>query len=405
MGLRLTNRIVDNLPTPSIGNKITTDAPNAAGKDWTPGFGARVTAGGSRTFVFRYRNKDGTERQYTIGPRPAWTVEAARKEAEGLKFRVDRGEDPLATIRAGRDAPTVADLCERFVEEHVAKKRASTARDYRALVEEIKSALGTKKVAGIEFEHVDRLHREITKRGASYRANRMVAVASKMFNLAIRWKWRTDNPCRGIERNQEQKRKRYLSADELKRLTKALDEHPNQQAANVFRLLLLSGARSGEALAATWDRFDLAAGIWTKPGATTKQKTDHVVPLSPQARQLLERIRREQDEAERFVFPGSGESGHRIILKKDWARITRAAGITGLRIHDLRHSYASTLASAGWGLPVIGALLGHTQPGTTQRYAHLVGDVLARATNQASAILSGQKPARVVPLPSRRGRR
>jgi integrase len=226
-----------------------------------------------------------------------------------------------------------------------------------------------------------------------------------MFNLAIRWKWRTDNPCRGIERNQEQKRKRYLSPIELAQLTKALDEHPNQRAADVFRFLLLTGARSGETLAATWDQFDLAAGIWTKPGATTKQKTDHVVPLSPQARRLLERIRREQDEAEKFVFPGSGESGHRIILKKDWAQITRAAGITGLRIHDLRHSYASTLASAGWGLPVIGALLGHTQPGTTQRYAHLVGDVLARATNQASAILSGQKPARVVPLPSHRGRR
>jgi integrase len=117
---------------------------------------------------------------------------------------------------------------------------------------------------------------------------------------------------------------------------------------------------------------------------------------------LLARIRKQQDDAETFVFPGSGATGHRILLKKDWAQITKAAGITNLRIHDLRHSYASTVISAGWSLPVVGALLGHTQPQTTARYAHLVDDVLHKATNTAGAILSGKKSAAVLPWRGRR---
>jgi integrase len=180
-----------------------------------------------------------------------------------------------------------------------------------------------------------------------------------------------------------------------------LDAHPDQQVANAFRLLLLTGARSGEVFAAAWGQFDLAAGRWTKPSSHTKQKKQHVVPLSPQAQQLLHRIRRGQDDAEIFVFPSSGESGHVTTLKKSWREICKAAGIANLRIHDLRHSYASLAINAGWSLPVIGALLGHTQPGTTHRYAHLVDDVLARATNSVGAVVSGKK-AQIVPLRGRR---
>src|SRR6266566_7813907 len=185
--------------------------------------------------------------------------------------------------------PTVADLCARFEVEHLPKLRPSTERYYRAIVRnEIEPALGAMKVASVEYENIDRLHARITKR-APYMSNRVLAVLSKMFALAVRWKMRPDSPVRGVERNIEQKRKRYLSTDELPRLTKALGEHRNQQAADVFRLLLLTGARSGEALSAKWDQFDLGEGVWTKPGATTKQKTDHRVPLSAPARQLLAR--------------------------------------------------------------------------------------------------------------------
>jgi integrase len=216
---------------------------------------------------------------------------------------------------------------------------------------------------------------------------------------------RPDNPVRGVARNQEQKRKRYLSADELDRLTRALAEYSNQEVANVFRLALLTGARRGEVQAAKWEQFDLGRGTWTKPGATTKQKTDHQVPLSAPARQLLSEIYEQQAARMAFVFPGPGPRGHRTGLKRHWARICKTAGITGLRIHDLRHSYASMLAGAGFSLPTIGALLGHSQPATTARYAHLAHDPLREATERVGAIISGKPSTELVAIKKQRAAR
>jgi integrase len=388
MATKLTDKIVKTLLPPAKGNRITYDSELA-------GFGARITAAGAISFVLNYRRKaDGVERRATIGAFPAWSTATARERAKELRRDVDGGGDPVGEQQADRGAPTIADLCDRFVEEHVSRKRPSTQRDYRAIVEEIRAAIGRMKIAAVEFEHIDRLHRDITKR-APYRANRTLAVASKMFTLAIRWKWRTDNPCRGVERNPEHGRKRYLSADELVRLCAALDQHGGQSA-DIFRLLLLTGARCGELLSATWAQFDDKLTIWTKPHTAVKQAKDHVVPLSPPARTLLRRIREQQGVGETLVFPG--RRGHRSDLKHAWTKICAAAGIRGLRVHDLRHSYASTLINAGFGLPVIGALLGHAQAATTQRYSHLIDDTLSRATNAAGAILSGAPAAPVIPI-------
>ena len=164
-------------------------------------------------------------------------------------------------------------------------------------------------------------------------------------------------------------RKRYLKDDELLRLTRALAAHPNRQAANIIRVLLLSGCRSGEAMAMRWADVDLAAGLWSKPASSTKQKEDHVVPLSAPLRQLLSEIQSEQKAGKRalgeYVFPGKGASGHYCELKGVWRKLCREAGIAGLRVHDLRHSFASELASGGASLPLIGALLGHSNPTTT----------------------------------------
>jgi integrase len=401
MSQRLDDTAVRNLATPARGNRIYYDAPNRRG-DWTPGFGIRVTAAGARSFVLNYYTADGTERRHTIGRYPDWTLAAAREEAGRLKRAIDQGGDPVAEDREQRNAETVSDLCQRFLEEHVARKRPATQVNYRSIVAVIDAELGSRKVASIEYRDIDKLHRRLSKDRGSYSANRTVAVVSKMFALAMRWKMRTDNPAKGVERNVENKRERYLTTDELSRLTTALDAYPDKQVANAFRLLLLTGSRSGEAFSARWDQFDLAAGKWTKPSSHTKQKKPHTVPLSRPAQELLQRIRRDQGEAEVFVFPSSGESGHLTTLKKSWRLICKAAGITNLRIHDLRHSYASFAVNAGWSLPVIGALLGHTQPGTTHRYAHLVDDVLSRATSTVGAIVSGKRKAPVVSLRWRR---
>ncbi len=396
MSQKLSDRIVKALPTPPKGNRIHYDSE-------VKGFGCRVTAKGTRAFILNYRTRTGRERRYTIGAFPDWKTVAARAEASELKKRIDRGEDPLAEIEADRNAKTVADLCERFEEEHLARLRPNTAKDYRSQIRlEILPDLRHRKVADITFSDIDALHRKITRRGVPYHANRVLATLSKMFSLAIRWGWRADNPCKGVERNQEEKRHRYLSGDELARLTKALAEAEDQQAANIVRLLLLTGARRGELQSATWDQFDLSTGVWVKPGATTKQKTLHRVPLSAPARQLLVEMRGKA--VSDYVFPGRA-SGHRVEIKTAWRDLCIAAGIVttetvkdakgrervvvkpSARLHDLRHTYASVLASAGQSLPVIGALLGHTQAQTTARYAHLFDDPLRAATERVGAIV------------------
>jgi integrase len=208
---------------------------------------------------------------------------------------------------------------------------------------------------------------------------------------------------KGVERNQEGKRQRYLTGAELARLTTALAELPDQGAANAIRLLLLTGARRGELLAAKWPDFDLKAGVWIKPGATTKQKTTHRVPLSKAAVALLKDMYELAPAKAVYLFPPpEGKTPHRLDLDDAWGALRKAANIPDARLHDLRHTYASVLASAGLSLPVIGALLGHTSPVTSARYSHLFDDPLRAATERASAIITGTTPAAIIPLPVRK---
>lgn len=397
MASKLTDTIVKAQPAPTTGNRITYD-------EVVKGFGVRITAAGARSFILNYRTRNGRERRYTIGQFPDWRTVAAREEAARLKQAVDRGEDPLEGLQTERAAPTMAKLCERFLEEHADRKRENTRIFYRGVINKwILPELRSRKVADIAFEDIDGLHRSITKKGKPYIANRTMSVLSKMFNLAIKWRWRTDNPVKGIERNQEVKRQRYLSTAEIAGLTKALAEHEDQQAANVLRLLLLTGARSEEVRGARWDQIDLEKGVWTKPAASTKQKRDHRVPLSAPAMQLLSEIRTAEEaraakrerELSPYVFPGRGGKNFRDNIKRPWAEIIKASGFTEhARIHDLRHTYASILASAGLSLPIIGQLLGHTQAATTHRYSHLFDDPLRAATDRVGAIVdAGKKPA------------
>jgi integrase len=190
----------------------------------------------------------------------------------------------------------------------------------------------------------------------------------------------------------------------------ALAAHPEKPSADAIRLLLLTGARRGEVLSATWDQFDLSGGTWTKPHTGTKQKREHRVPLSAPAMQLLaeikttadeENARRRRDGKPELVHVFPGMNGRALTeIKKSWASVCKAAGISGVRIHDLRHSFASILASSGLSLPIIGRLLGHTQAATTQRYAHLMDDPLRAATEKAGAFIigAGKSGGEVVPL-------
>ena len=405
MSQHLTDASVKRLKVPERGSCIYYDAA-------VKGLGVRVTAAGARSFILNYRTKVGRERRATLGSAQDWQVTAARARAKDLKKQIDNGGDPLADVEQERAAPTVHDLIDRFEVEHLPKRRAGTQADYKSiLTNHVRPHWGRHvKVIDVTTDDIEQLHRKISSAGHKRRANTAVAVLSKMFSLAVRWRMRSDNPCRGIERNSETKRKRYLSAEELARLLAALAAHPSQQAANVFRLLLLTGARRGEVLAMRWADVDVTAGKWVKPGSTTKQKTEHDVPLSAPARQLLAEIAAQQTSKRglpEFVFPGNGSLGHIVETKRAWRHIAKAAGISDLRIHDLRHSFASELVSGGASLPLIGALLGHSTPSTTARYAHLFDDPLKAAVERVGAVITaagnGSKPE--PPVPSKRGRR
>jgi Arm DNA-binding domain/Phage integrase, N-terminal SAM-like domain len=245
----LSDSIIKKLTVPAKGSAITWDAA-------VPGFGCRITASGTLAFIFNYRTRaTGRERRITIGRFPNWTTTMARAEAKRLRRLIDQGGDPLGDIEAEREAPTVADLINRFLAEHVEPRlRPNTVRHYRMLIRRhVGPHFGNHvKVADIDFEDIDALHRRVTRDGGPYIANRVAQVLSKMFSMALRWKMRPDNvnPVKGVEHNYEEKRKRYLSSDELARLTKALAAHPNQQAANIIRLTLLTGCRVGEACGA-----------------------------------------------------------------------------------------------------------------------------------------------------------
>ncbi len=401
-------RHVADIPAPERGAKVWYDGD-------PPGFGLRITAAtekhpaGVRSFILEYRVQgSGTRRRKTIGQFPTWTVTAARKEAAALRKLVDKGEDPLGDIHAKRTAPTVADLADYYRENHLPTKAAKSQREDEDMLRMfILPALGKLKVAEVRRPDIARLHRKLKDR--PYRANRVKTLISKMFNLALDPEdiaWRPEqlgNPASRIKPYPEEERDRYLSPAEIERLTEALRTWPDQKIANAIRLLLLTGARKGEVLGATWAMFDLERGVWTKPSAHVKQKRKHIVPLSAPALQLLSQIKAESEpESEsEFVFQSDRRPGQPLEdVQNAWPKIMKEARIENFRPHDLRHTYASILASANLSLPLIGALLGHTRAETTRRYAHLQDDALRAATDRVGAIVeaAGKPAAEVISI-------
>ena len=376
---KLTDRLAKTAPVPKSGSKVIYDRAIA-------GFGLRTTASGSRSFVLNYRTA-GRERRITIGQYPSWSVAAARIEAQRLRRLVDTGEDPLASREATREAPDMGTLCKRYVAVHLPRKRPSSQRSDLSMIRNyIMPGLAPLKVQAVRYVDIERLHREVSKH-APFQANRMVALLSKMFSLAVKWGWRTDNPASGIERNPEQPRNRYLTPQEAKRLLLALDNHPDRPSANAIRLLMLTGARRSEVLAARLDQFDLDLAVWINDSSHTKQKRYHRVPLSDPAIALL-RTMKETAKSD-YLFPSPGSYPHMTDIKKFWKVVCEQASVSDVRLHDLRHTFASALASQGEGLQVIGALLGHNQPQTTASYVHLFDEPLRNATNKAAAMFQG----------------
>jgi integrase len=376
--------------------------------DDCPGFGLCVYESGRKGFVLIYR-MGGQQKRFTIGTWPAWSVIAARDEAKALKREIDRGEDPLDARKAHRAAPTVKELAERYIEEHLPKLAKTNASDQISMLQKlVLPEWKGRMVADITPTDVDRLLTKIAAGRARpakltptqkrrkalappkptpVRANRAGEMLRKMFNLAVQWKMRPDNPAFAFRKRPETARDRFLTFDEIERLANALAVDEDQRAASIIRLCMLTGARLGEVRTATFDQFNLDLAIWTKQAAYTKQRRIHRVPISHEAVALI-RLRRDiVPKGCPFLFPGDVPDQPVGDPKRFWPKMQKVAEIPDVRIHDLRHTFASLLVSGGASLEMIGRLLGHTQIGTTQRYAHLIDAPLRAGVNAVGEML------------------
>jgi integrase len=377
---KLSDQLARDIKPPQSGNQIVYD-------DRLAGFGLRVTASGARSFILNYRIK-GRERRITLGQYPTWTVLAARKQAEQLRRQIDVGIDPLEERIAERTAPTLRDLFNRYADEHLPTKAERSAADDRSMwIKDILPALGNKKVADLNTQDCDELHRAVSSDRPT-RANRVIEVLRKALNLAIRWEWIERNPASGGRRNPEAKRTRYLTRSEIGRLIEALEVHPEQASADALLFMLFTGCRRGEALNAKWEQFNLDSRTWTKPSAETKQRREHRVPYSTTVAEILERRRVEASGA--YIFPGSLGAPLQEV-RRTWKSACETASVSQVRIHDLRHTFASLVASSGQSLLVVGELLGHSTAQTTKRYAHLYDDSLRSAAELVSMAI-GRTP-------------
>jgi integrase len=315
------------------------------------GFGVRVQKGGGKSYVLHYRVGTGRSaplRKLTIGRHGSpWTPETARREAKSLLGMIEDGADPAADKLARRQAPIVAELADRFLAEHAEPKRkGSTAAEYKRLLDKIiLPALGKRKVADVTRADVTKLHH--ANRKAPYQANRVLAVLSKMFNLAERWSLRSDesNPCRHVEKFAERKRERMLSPAELARLGDALvayDGSPYAIAA--VKLLVFTGARLGEVLGLRWAWIDFERGEARLPDSKTGAKTLHLPSPALAVMAELPRL-----DGNPYVIAGAKPGAALVNLEKPWRAIREQAGLDDVRLHDLRHAFASVAASSGMG--------------------------------------------------------
>jgi integrase len=401
------------------------------------GFGCKITPKGRRIYVLQY-SKDGRDRRVTIGRHGVdLTAEQARKEAQRLRGVVAAGNDPAEERARERAAgTTVADLAERYIAEYAAphKKSSGIAQDRRNIDNHIIPLIGRAVLSQIDKDDIARLMREISAgktandektklrgrrivAGGPVVANRVASLLSKMFALAEDWKLRPPgtNPCKGVRRYTERKIERYLGAEEMARLGAALaaaergelmlnervlpdvpvkrkrggqpkagqPRSENLAAIAAVRLLLLTGCRMGEILNLRWEHVDTDRRLLRLPDSKTGAK---VIYLPEAAVQVLRAIEKQPEHP--YVLPGRLPGRPLLTIRKPWRNLCVAAKLNDLRIHDLRHSFASMGAAGGLSLPMIGALLGHSQPSTTARYAHLAASPIHEAADAVGAAIA-----------------
>ena len=389
---KLIKTIVEAIPA-------SPERPNFVWDDRIAGFGVKVLPSGLRKYVFKYRTsggRAGKQRWLSLGAHGAITVDQARSLAQQASAAVARGEDPQAVKSAiVNSIPTLSDCWARFQVDHLPLRKVTTQSDYSSMwINLIEPKLGKCSIAEIDTEAVERLHKSMRHR--PYRANRMLALLSRLFNLAERWSWNAfgANPCRNVDKFAEKARQRFLSKSEIAKIRAALDDLEDEcsishSAANTLRLLLFTGARLREVTTARWAWVHWEQKVLSLPDSKTGPKQ---VYLSEPALAVLQR-QKSLNLASEYIFPSRIICKPIINMRKPWLRVCDRAGLEGVRLHDLRHTAASVAIGAGASLAIVGKLLGHTQAQTTLRYAHLDADPALKAANLVGdAITGGNSP-------------
>lgn len=407
--------------------KRTVDAARAGNRDtfiWdteTKGFGLKVTPAGNRVYILQKR-VEGRVRRYTIGTHGApWTPDLARTEAVRLLGLIAAGSDPANAKDAAKRDITVGQLCSLYVDEGCGRKKQSTIDVEGGLIRRhTMPLLGARRLQALDRADVERFMAEVAKgktatdeksgirgrsivKGGPGTANRTVALLASMLSFAVDRGFRQDNPARGVKPYRPQPRERFLSASELAALGEVLADaearRENPFAIAAIRLLMFTGCRKHEILSLQWEWIDFERSVLRLPDSKTGAKS---VPLGAPALDLLRNVPRV--EGNRYVFPSVVGDGHLVGLQKIWVGLRERAGMSDVRLHDLRHSFASVAVAGGDSLYLVGKVLGHTQARTTERYAHLADDPLRavadRTANAIAAALKGSS-AEVVDLKRR----
>ncbi|MBL1436718.1 MAG: integrase arm-type DNA-binding domain-containing protein [Rhodobacteraceae bacterium] len=399
--MKLTKRAVDALK-PAEARFMAWDSEIS-------GFGLRVSPTGRKSYVFRYRasgGRTGRSREPVIGVHGAITPDQAREIARSWAALVAAGGDPAADRESLRKAPTVSNLLDRFITDHAERNnKPSTVRNVKQAIENhLRPALGRIKVRDVTRADISKLHGSL--RSTPYQANRALALLSKAFSLAEVWGLRPDssNPCMRVQRFEEKSRERFLSEKEFAALGEVLAKaergelipkgrdapaYVSPQAIAAIRLLLFTGARVSEILGLRWEFINGENNTAELPDSKTGKKT---IYLPPAALEVLNGLERPANGKGYVVRGGrgAGDASQPLVnIKKPWGVIRSAAGLDGVRLHDLRHSFASAAIAGGMSLPMIGALLGHRDVKTTARYAHLADDPIRAAAAQVGNRIAG----------------
>ncbi len=368
----LTKRIVDRLAV--------------NGKDvvyWDsdlPGFGIRVYASGRKVYVVQTR-ANGKSIRATIGRHGDIAPDEARRQAAKLLACIKAGQ-PLVEPEP-QPEPTVTDLAERYQREYVAMHcKPLTVSHYGLMLKNhIVPGLGELLVSEVERKDILKFQFALNKMPTA--ANRCVDILVKMFSLAELWEMRPPgrNPCKSVRRYKvDPHKERFLTPEELARLGRTLDVAPEKRlasrhAAAAIRLLVLTGCRRNEIMGLAWDDLDFEAGKMRLADSKTGPR---IIPMPPAAAEVLAELPR--IPGNRWVFPGRKKGAHQTNINDSWSRVRKHAGLDGVRLHDLRHTFASRALALGEGLPMIGELLGHRKIETTARYAHLARESVRAST-------------------------